>query len=648
MRIYPPVAFILLLHASALVGQEAAPAHPLDPLSADELRAVIALLREAGKLGPESSLVSLELREPAKEMLAESGGQPPREARAVVYERAARSTYEGVIDLGTRRVSAWRSIYGVQPSFLASDYLRLREVVWADSAWRTAMRARNITDLGAVSLTPWMGGDYGDVPRDARIVRATFNYRGRARNEYARPIEGLAAFVDLDARRVVRLVDTGPVPLAEPNEFHAAALGPGREPLRPLRIEQPDGPGFTIQGHEVRWDRWRFRYAVHPREGIVLYAVRWLDGNRERRILHRASLSEMAVPYGDPGATWFFRNAFDVGEYGLGGGYASRLDEMVDAPANAVFLPAAYANETGEVVAIPRAAALYERDGGVLWKHVEVLAGRNEARRGRDLVLVYAATVGNYDYVFRWIFCQDGSIRHEVQLTGVMAVRGIAESGGAARDSHFGHRVQRGLVAVHHQHFFNYRLDLDVDGPSNRVVEMNTRPLPRGRANPYGNAFDVVETVLQRERGARRRLSLATSRTWRVENPGILTELGHHPGYALVPGANTVPYAHPESSVRRRAGFVDAHLWVTAYDPQEMNAAGPFVNQSRGGEGLPAWTRADRPVVNRDVVLWYTLGTTHLPRPEEWPVMPVATVGFQLVPFGFFDRNPALDVPSLP
>ena len=509
------------------------------------------------------------------------------------------------------------------------------------------MRARGIADLDRVTITPWMGGDYGDIQGGSRVLRATFHYRGQARNEYARPVEGVAAFVDLDARRVVRLVDTGVIPLAEVHEFHASALEPRREPLRPLVIDQPEGPSFTLAGHEVRWDRWRFRYAVHPREGLVLYLVRWMDGERERSVLHRASLSEMVVPYGNPGATWFFRNVFDVGEYGMGGGYTSRLEALVDAPANAVFLPAWYADETGEVVAVPRAAALYERDGGLLWKHAEVLAGRNEARRGRDLVLAYTATVGNYDYVFRWIFRQDGAIQHEVQLTGVMAVQGVSEAGEAAHGDGFGHLVQRRLVAVHHQHFFNYRLDFDVDGARNRVVEMNTHPLPMGRDNPYGNAFRVEETVLEREIEARRRLSMETSRSWRVENPRMRTALGHYPGYALVSGANTLPYMHPSSSVRQRAGFVDAHVWVSAYDPEEMNAAGPFVNQNRGGEGLPAWTRADRPLVNRDVVLWYTLGTTHLPRPEEWPVMPVATVGFQLLPFGFFDRNPALDVPAL-
>ena len=637
--------FLALLagRTTALAAQLATPVHPLDPLSAAEIRTAVEVLRASGKVTDESAVVTLELREPDKNALAATGGSPPREAFAVVYERAARSTYEAVVELAARRVVRWQRMAGVQPPFLASDYVLLRTVIWADTAWQAAMRARGIGDLGGVTLTPWLGGDYGDAPRGARLVRATFHYRGRARNEYARPVEGVAAYVDVDARRVVKLVDTGVVPLAEPHDFHEPA--PGRAPLTPLAVEQPSGPSFAVEGNEVRWDRWRFRYAVRPREGLVLYTVRWMDGGRERPVLHRASLSEAVVPYGDPGPTWFFRNAFDVGEYGLGAGNTSLLDRLVDAPANAVFLPAVYADEVGEPVEVPRAAVLYERDGGVLWKHASVLAEENDARRGRELVLAYTATVGNYDYVFRWIFRQDGAIDHQVQMTGVMAVRGVADdAGGAHPHTQWGHRVQRRLVAVHHQHFFNYRLDLDVDGRTNRVVEMNTRALPRGRSNPHGNAFAMEETVLERERGARRHLSLETSRAWRVENPGIRTGLGHHPGFALIPATNAVPYAHPSASVRRRAGFLDAHLWVTPYAPVEMNAGGDYVNQSRGGDGLPAWTRADRPLAGRDVVLWYTLGATHLPRPEEWPVMPVATLGFRLVPFGFFDRNPALDV----
>ncbi len=228
----------------------------------------------------------------------------------------------------------------------------------------------------------------------------------------------------------------------------------------------------------------------------------------------------------------------------------------------------------------------------------------------------------------------------------VKATDAAKATGHGREDDPFGHIVAEGLVAVHHQHFFNFRLDLDVDGTENSVTELATEALPEGPENPDGNAFVMKETVLRSEREARRQLNLVSGRKWKVVNPLAKNALGHPVGYLLLPGENTVPYASANSSVRKRAGFLDAHLWATRYDPTQMHAAGDYPTMSPGGDGLPRWSAADRPLVSQDVVLWYTLGLTHTPRPEDWPVMPSRRVGFVLVPCGFFSRNPALDVPK--
>ena len=86
-------------------------------------------------------------------------------------------------------------------------------------------------------------------------------------------------------------------------------------------------------------------------------------------------------------------------------------------------------------------------------------------------------------------------------------------------------------------------------------------------------------------------------------------------------------------------------LWVTPFDEAERWPCGEFVVQSDRDRGLPVWTARDRPIEDTDVVLWYVFGVHHFTRPEEWPVMAVDTVSFWLKPSGFFDRNPALDVP---
>jgi primary-amine oxidase len=304
---------------------------------------------------------------------------------------------------------------------------------------------------------------------------------------------------------------------------------------------------------------------------------------------------------------------------------------------NCTVYNAVRADSAGEPRTIPRAVALYERDGGIAWKH------GGEARRARDLVLGFVSQVGNYDYGFDWIFHQDGTLEVRVALTGIMAVKAVADG----RDDPYSHMVDRNLVAPHHQHFFTFRLDLDVDGAGNRVVELNSTPSPAGKNNPYGGAFTMHETPLRSEREAQRNLNLATSRRWVILNPGAKNALGHETGYALVPGANAIPFAGADSWVRKRAGFLNAHVWVTPYQPAERYAGGNYPNQSRGGDGLSKWTAANRPVDNTDVVLWYTLGITHNPRPEDWPVMPVDTAEFKLMPWGFFARNPALDLPPV-
>jgi primary-amine oxidase len=631
----------------------AATVHPLDPLTKQEIEAAVLTLRAAGKVNGNSRFPQISLQEPRKDQVLrfQPGDPVRREAFVVVYERAANRTFEAVVDLTRRAVVSWKEVPGVQPSFMFDDYKLIQEIVRSDPGWQAAIRKRGVTDFDRVQIDPWSAGDYG-LPgeKGVRIFRAIAHYKANGVNAYARPIEGVAAYVDLNAKKVMKLVDTGVVPLAKDSaELDPRSIGKLREAPKPLRIEQPRGPSFVVEGNDVRWQNWRFRFGMHPREGLVLYTVGYEDNGKLRSVLYRASLSEMIVPYGDPGAVWFFRNVFDEGEYGLGQMIGS-LEPLADAPPNARFFDMVLADDRGAPVETPRAAALYEIDGGVLWKHLDFDSRRNESRRARRLVLFTVATVGNYDYGLSWIFHQDGTLEMDMQLTGIMQPKGVSlktDPGHDHPELRHAHLVAPYVAAVHHQHFFNFRLDLDVDGPSgNSVAEWNTEALPAGPENPHGGAFVMKETVLRRELEAQRHMNLATGRRWRVFNSSSRNALGQPAGYLLVPGENALPYLQPGSSARKRAGFLNAHLWVTPYEAAEMNAAGFYINQNAGGEGLPHWTRANRSIENRDVVVWYTMGVTHLPRPEEWPVMAVHHAGFKLLPSSFFARNPSLEVPK--
>ncbi len=645
------LAVCLLTIACAAAQDKASLAHPLDPLSKEEITSAVEVLKSGGKVNDASRFVMIALNEPPKEEVInfKPGAAMRREASVVVYEREANKTFEGVVDLKKKTVLAWREVPGVQPSALIEEFFFVPGLVRSNPGWQEAMKKRGITDFENVQLDAWSAGNFGFPDEEGvRVVRAVAYYRGKSTNPYARPIEGVVAYVNMNTKKVFKVVDTGVVPVSKANgDFDEVTVGKLREAPRDLQIVQPQGASFEVRGNEVRWQKWRFRYTLHPREGLVLYTVGYEDEGKVRSVLYRASLSEMVVPYGDPGTGWFFRNAFDEGEFGVGRG-ALTLEPGTDYLSNATLFDAVFAGDTGSAYSVPRAVALYERDGGILWKHVDYISRRNESRRARELVLSYVANVGNYEYGFDWVFHQDGTLEMEVLLTGIMAAKGVMSDSGSPEDheSAHGHLVADNVMAVHHQHFFNFRLDMDVEGQSNSIVEMNTQALPAGRDNPYNNAFTMKETPLAKEKDAQRVLSLEASRKWKIINPSIRNSLGQPVGYMLVPGENSIPFAAASAQVSKRAGFMKSHLWVTPYNATEMHAAGEYVNQSKGGDGLPRWTSANRSIENRDIVVWYTMGITHIPRPEEWPVMPVHKAGFKLMPNGFFARNPALDVPK--
>jgi primary-amine oxidase len=637
-------------------------AHPLDPLDAEELARAVQVLKADARVPANAFFPTLVLREPPKEeVLAHKPGLPVRrEAFAVVFQRDKNLTAEAVIDLRASKITSWKEIAGVQPTVLVEEYESAGRLASQDARWQTALKDRGI-DASKVQIETWAAGSIAAPDQQgARLLRVVPFLRGDATHCYARPIEGVAALVDMRAKKVIEVIDRRPIiPVAAASDdfFDPKAVGPARPSLPPLRLTQPKGRGFEVRGHEVRWQNWSFRFGLTAREGVVLYTISYQDGKELRPILYRTSLSEMVVPYGDPEeGTWNWRNAFDEGEYGLGT-QVTKLRLGHEVPENALLLSEALADDMGKPAIKKDVIALYERDGGMLWTHTDYKSGRIETRRARQLVLHTIFTVGNYDYGIQWIFHQDGSIELQAELTGVMLAKGVAaaecprckqgpEDGRPTGVDRYGELVGKDVLAVNHQHFFCFRLDFDVDGVKNSVQELNVGPAAPPAGHSQRNAVVVERQLLRTEAEAQRDLNLGSHRAWKVLNPNRTTALGHFPGYLLQPGTNALPFAHPDTALRKRAGFLDHHVWVTRNRPGELFAAGDYVNQSRGGDGLRRWAAANESIVNEDVVLWYVMGVTHVPRVEEWPVMPVARAGFRLLPDGFFVRNPALDVPA--
>ena len=627
--------------------------HPLEPLTAAEIGAAADILRAERGLGVTARFVFVELHEPPKAaVLAWSATDDPlpREAHLVLYERSERTTYEAVVSLTDRSVKSFAAVPGVQAPIMDEEFMACEQIVQADPRWQEAMRKRGVTDFSLTMVDPWASSwtSPDDDPSARRIVRPlTWLRAAPGEHGYARPVEGLVVIVDLNAGEVVEVNDYGVVPFPpqpgnyeEPwlfDEGNVPAVSGYREDLKPIEITQPEGPSFTVDGHAVHWQKWDLRIGFTPREGLVLHQI----GYAGRPIIYRASLAEMYVPYGDPAPTHRFKNVFDQGEYGVGW-LANSLALGCDCVGHIQYFDGVVNNNDGEATTIPNAVCMHEEDTGIGWKHTDFRTGAVQVRRRRRLVISTIVTVGNYEYGYFWYLYTDGTIEYEVKLTGVISTAAIAPG----EKPKYGTLVAPGLYGPNHQHFFCVRLDMTVDGTANRVVEVDSVASPAGPENPHGNAWEAVSTVLTSEATAARDTDARRARYWKVESTEQVSALGAPTAYALMPGGNVPPMYPADALYAPRSGFTEHQLWVTAHDDTQRFAAGDYPNQHPGGQGLPTYGAGDRPLEGQDVVVWYTFGAHHVVRPEDWPVMPVSTVGFMLKPSGFFDGNPALDMPA--
>jgi len=622
------------------------PAHPLDPLTAEEIREAAAIVRRNRGVGPGWRFASIELREPGKEILLapEPGQVTAREAVVVCWDRSDGRACRAVVSLTGAAVTAWEDLPGQQPNMTVDEWHECDEMLRGHPALAQALARRGITDLSLVLTDMWAYGG-ALVPEQYRGLRLGWSdvwYRGSERgNPYAHHVTGLHPIVDLNRMALLEIEDSldrgdSPHQPEVMGEYLPALTGMPLREVAPLEISQPSGPGFTLDGRLLSWQDWQLRLGFNHREGLVLYQVAFRDGERWRPVAHRLSFAEMFVPYRDASPDHYRRTAFDIGEWGLGF-MTTSLELGCDCLGEITYLDAVVHDSRGEPQVIRNAICIHEEDSGVLWKHVDHLTGP-EVRRARRLVVSFHVTVANYEYLVYWRFYQDGNIECEVRATGIVVTSHL-RSGDRPQN---GTLVDRHTYAPFHQHFIVARLDLDVDGPDNTVYAVSSEA---AGDDPYGLGLVVREVPLRTEAEGKQDYDWAVQRAWKVVNDNVRNGLGTAVGYKLVPSGTFPPLLDPSSEAFRRAEVIGHTLWVTPYREDERWPCGDFPNLSSRDEGLPVWTAADRPIDNTDVVLWYVFGIHHITRPEDWPVMLTDAVSFWLKPFGFFDRNPALDVP---
>ncbi len=582
--------------------------HPLDPLTAEEYAVIKTLVGARPELGPKTIYAWVQLREPSKHVVLAfvPGTLLQREAMVVALSPEHRTAYEMIVNVTERSIRSFADLGNLQPFLTAYEFDLISDIVDASPAVRDALAKRGYHFSGKVSdgiyIDAYAPGHDPITRRGGKTIRSAlvlFADQQGGINNYGPYLEGLVAFVDLYGRSVLEVRDAGgPSPTVKvPQDiFNPAVLGP-HLPEADLRI----APASSI--------------------------------------CYRASISEMLVPYCDPSPNWSWRQFFDSGEYGLGA-LSIPARPGKELPDNALALNVVVAGPTLDAETLSDRVYFFERDAGALLVH-EQGDGRRIYARAKELAVGFVATVGNYDYMFTFVFRRDGSFGFEATLQGLILNKTVRAVTQADATDRFGTLVSPKVMGITHQHWINLRLDFDIDGTSNAVAERNVVSIPQDpTSNPAGDALLATTTVFTKARDAAR--TIGDRRSWIVFNPSKRSPLGHASGFEIQPRDNTVS-AIPPSRYGEPSSFVQRHFWATSYNAEQLYAAGKYPNQYPDDyrDDLVHYA-GEQSVYDEDVVVWYSMGFTHVTRPEDFPIMPAETLAVDFKPHAFFEKSPAL------
>ncbi|KAF7297913.1 Amine oxidase [Mycena chlorophos] len=680
--------------------------HPLDPLTPDEIVAVCAVVRKHVVTTTDVKALKFAtcylLPPPKKAVLAFLGIPLAPGAKPEAPVSITRKAEVDFIDLVTGRsynviLSLHEAVWSVDTLDLldegAQPAITNEELNYCEVVIRADERVQQIAkDIGILPEQLYCEGwSIGYDDRFAVSYRLQqcmmFARFGQDENHYAHPLDFVIVY-DSNAEKVLHIeypphyknTPNGPqlsnpdTKLPELGGDHLAVSGRDRiippkapfnflsdlmqadgqklrEAPKPLHIVQPEGVSFKLDGKQLEWQNWKMHIGFSPREGVALSTVTYNDHGEIRPVLYRASLAEMVVPYAAPEYPHGRKFAFDSGEYGMGA-MASELSLGCDCLGQIHYMDGAYVLHDGTAHVIKNAICIHEEDAGVLWKHTDFRPnGRGTTIRRRRLVVSMVSTLANYEYIFNWMFYQDGTIEFEIRLTGVLQVYVAAEGENPPN----GILVAPQVNAQYHQHIFSVRVDPMVDGLNNSLIETDITPSPfpaGSKENHAGNAFIATDTIVKTESG-RDFPPLGTERRWRVVNPARTHySSGQHAGYSLNIRTATVQLMTTHDGwVGKRAPFTKKPVWVVK-DVEGAKGgrvwpAGKYVPQTKEApaDSVSEWIKGEKDIENEDLLVYLTIGATHIPRPEDWPVMPVEHLSIVFKPISFFKYNPSMDVP---
>ncbi|GME66697.1 unnamed protein product [[Candida] boidinii] len=637
------------------------PVHPLDPLSVEEISAITAVVKNHFA-GRQISFNTVTLREPTKKAYLEwkeqGGAFPPRNAYYVILEAGVPGVKEGIVSVNHLSVIEVKSLEQVQPILTVEDLISTEDIIRKDPRVieQCVISGIPANEMHKVYCDPWTIGFDERWGAGRRLQQALMYYRSdEDDSQYSHPLD-FCPIVDTEEKKVI-FIDVPnrrrKVSKHKHSNFNPKDMiekyGTLRTDGKPIDITQPEGVSFKMDGNVITWSNFNIHIGFNYREGIVLSDISYNDHGNVRPLFHRISLSEMIVPYGSPDFPHQRKHALDIGEYGAG--YMTNpLALGCDCKGVIHYLDAHFADRAGDPITVKHAVCIHEEDDGLLQKHSDFRDNfaTSIVTRATKLIISQIFTAANYEYCIYWVFMQDGTIKLDVKLTGILNTYVLADG---EESGPWGTKVYPGVNAHNHQHLFALRLHPRIDGDGNSVCTSDacSAEAPVGSPeNMYGNGFYAKRTVFKTVADSETNYESSTGRTWDFFNPKKLNPYSGKPvSYKLVSAQCPPLLAKPGALVYKRAPWANTTIKVVPFKEDRLYPSGDHVPQwsGDGNIGMRKWLgdKTDK-IEDTDILVFHTFGISHFPAPEDFPLMPAEPISLLMRPRHFFTENAGMDI----
>ncbi|KAK3778062.1 hypothetical protein RRG08_044678 [Elysia crispata] len=408
---------------------------------------------------------------------------------------------------------------------------------------------------------------------------------------------------------------------------------------------EPQGKRYVVENQHVRYMKWSFNLRMSTASGPQVWDVRWAG----ERIAYEISLQDVAVIYAGANPTTFYAHLSDSA-FGLGD-KAYGLVPGVDCPDHATFLPVPVYNKTQNGPTLNRNAfCIFEHNNGVpLRRHRsdDATNGRNYGGLVDRVLIVRTVLVEyNYDYIFDVVFHLNGAMEVTSHATGYVMSQHYRTA-----EKPFGFRIHEDAVGSIHHHLMNFKIDLDILGTENRYKSLDFTTDKRswpwlndGQTELEQIAFK--EHLRQTELEAVLHYNFSQPKYHLVFNDAKRNKFGHHRAYRITSNGFSSQILPSNSPVLRSRTWTKYQMLITERKEDEETSSSIFsmFDGASPHVDIEKYLMDNGSIVDKDLVLWMTIGFHHIPHTEDIPNTPTvgARASISLLPYNYFPECPSV------